>query len=123
MVYNSPDEYLYNLEVSTSSEAKRLWKKSIKKEWNEKCAYCNSEEDLTIDHIIPQSKGGKNTKNNVVCACKSCNLQKGYTHWEDWFKSQEFFTVERMSDILEWMKEDNSSPYVVYRPRRNNTNI
>jgi CRISPR/Cas system Type II protein with McrA/HNH and RuvC-like nuclease domain len=123
MVYSIPDEYLFNLEVASSSEAKRLWKKSIKEEWNGKCAYCNSDQDLTIDHIIPQSKGGKDVKTNVVCACKTCNLTKGYNHWEDWFMQQEFFTIERRNDIIKWMKEDEPASYVVYRPRKNIINI
>ena len=120
MVYNTPDDYLYNLEAVSSSEAKRLWKKSIKDVWNRKCAYCDSEENLTLDHIIPQSRGGKDNKTNVVCACKSCNLLKGYTNWKDWFNSQDFFTDEKMNAIIEWMKEEESSSYVVYRPRKNN---
>jgi 5-methylcytosine-specific restriction endonuclease McrA len=32
---------------------------------------------LTIDHIIPVSKGGKTTFENCVCACSDCNLKKG----------------------------------------------
>jgi len=119
MVYNTPDDYLYNLETVSSSQAKRLWKNSIKDEWNRKCAYCGSEKNLTLDHIIPQCRGGKDIKTNVVCACKSCNLLKGYKDLKDWFSSQNFFTDEKMNAIIEWMKEDDSSSYVVYLPRKN----
>jgi 5-methylcytosine-specific restriction endonuclease McrA len=43
-----------------------------------KCAYCGaSKERLSIDHIIPKSRGGKMTFENCVAACKSCNLGKG----------------------------------------------
>ena len=44
------------------------------------CQYCRShfrEDDLTIDHVIPRSKGGKNQWDNVVAACKPCNQKKG----------------------------------------------
>jgi 5-methylcytosine-specific restriction endonuclease McrA len=34
-------------------------------------------EKLTIDHIKPRSKGGKNTWFNLVTACKKCNQKKG----------------------------------------------
>ena len=34
-------------------------------------------ENLTIDHILPRSKGGKNTWKNLVTACKKCNQKKG----------------------------------------------
>ena len=43
-----------------------------------RCAYCgNSRDWLSIDHIIPRSRGGKTTFENCVAACKSCNLKKG----------------------------------------------
>lgn len=105
MVYSSPDDYLYNLEVCTSSQAKKLWKNSIKDEWKRKCAYCNSDENLTLDHIIPQSKGGRDIKNNLVCACKKCNSAKAHTPWREWYSSQKFFTSERMADIINWMTQ------------------
>tara|TARA_R100000008_G_scaffold81916_1_gene65615 strand:+ start:112 stop:612 length:501 start_codon:yes stop_codon:yes gene_type:complete len=45
-----------------------------------RCQYCAKrfrEADLTIDHVIPRSKGGKSTWNNVVAACRPCNQKKG----------------------------------------------
>jgi 5-methylcytosine-specific restriction endonuclease McrA len=43
-----------------------------------KCAYCgNGKERLTIDHIIPKSKGGQAVFENCVSSCKSCNNKKG----------------------------------------------
>ena len=41
------------------------------------CQYCTAVEDLTFDHIIPRSKGGQTTWDNVVAACSPCNLRKG----------------------------------------------
>lgn len=41
------------------------------------CQYCGDEEDLTFDHLIPRSKGGRTTWENVVTACAPCNLLKG----------------------------------------------
>jgi 5-methylcytosine-specific restriction endonuclease McrA len=41
------------------------------------CQYCGSPEDLTFDHVIPRSKGGTTTWENVVAACSPCNLRKG----------------------------------------------
>ena len=43
----------------------------------QKCWYCGSEKDLTIDHIIPKSKGGKNSWKNLITSCGSCNHAKG----------------------------------------------
>ena len=39
------------------------------------CQYCGKRGD-TIDHVIPRSKGGKHTWNNVVIACRPCNAKK-----------------------------------------------
>lgn len=41
-----------------------------------RCTYCGSNEDLTIDHVIPLSKGGRNHKTNMTTACKPCNAAK-----------------------------------------------
>ena len=41
------------------------------------CQYCGSNNDLTFDHVVPRSKGGQTTWDNVVAACSPCNLSKG----------------------------------------------
>ena len=41
------------------------------------CQYCGAKDDLTFDHVIPRSKGGQTTWENVVAACAPCNLRKG----------------------------------------------
>ncbi|GIK98255.1 MAG: HNH endonuclease [Alphaproteobacteria bacterium] len=44
------------------------------------CQYCNSAfstHDLTFDHVIPRSRGGRTSWQNVVTACQACNLRKG----------------------------------------------
>jgi 5-methylcytosine-specific restriction endonuclease McrA len=41
------------------------------------CQYCGSGSDLTFDHIIPRSRGGRTTWENIVTACAPCNLRKG----------------------------------------------
>ena len=43
-----------------------------------KCAYCgNNHGKLTLDHIIPKSRGGQTTFENCVSSCKICNGRKG----------------------------------------------
>ena len=44
------------------------------------CQYCASNltnKEATLDHIVPRSKGGKTSWENVVCCCKTCNVKKG----------------------------------------------
>ena len=44
------------------------------------CQYCGGAfptEDLTFDHVVPRSRGGKTTWTNVITACQDCNLSKG----------------------------------------------
>ena len=42
------------------------------------CSYCGKEsKKLTIDHVVPKSKGGKSTFENTTASCKSCNSKKG----------------------------------------------
>lgn len=46
---------------------------------NNICQFCNTEFNsyqLNIDHVIPKSKGGKNTWENLVCSCVKCNTKK-----------------------------------------------
>jgi 5-methylcytosine-specific restriction endonuclease McrA len=63
--------------------------------WKRRCAkglchYCGSRvaaAELTMDHIVPLSRGGKSTKGNVVPACKSCNNKKKQLlpmEWEEY---------------------------------------
>ena len=40
------------------------------------CQYCGAKHDLTFDHVIPRSRGGRTTWENVVAACAPCNLRK-----------------------------------------------
>jgi len=44
------------------------------------CQYCDSKypvNNLTFDHVIPQSKGGSTSWENIVTCCKQCNTRKG----------------------------------------------
>lgn len=65
------------------SNPERHWKippvsrREVLRRDNHACQYCGSGKRLTLDHVIPRSKGGQHTWNNVVAACESCNSKKG----------------------------------------------
>ncbi|MBN2312858.1 MAG: HNH endonuclease [Sedimentisphaerales bacterium] len=45
-----------------------------------KCQYCGKHfptSELSLDHVIPRTQGGKTTWENIVCACAACNVKKG----------------------------------------------
>ena len=56
------------------------------------CHYCQGSfppRDLTMDHVVPLSRGGLTTKSNLVPCCKTCNNQKRELlplEWEDYLE-------------------------------------
>jgi len=42
-----------------------------------RCQYCGTQGELTFDHVVPRSHGGRTTWENIVAACSPCNLRKG----------------------------------------------
>ncbi|TMZ72779.1 HNH endonuclease [Klebsiella pneumoniae] len=61
----------------------RDWRRLCNRYGN-KCAYCESMEPLTVDHIIPVTRGGLHTIGNVLPACLSCNSSKGRKFIVEW---------------------------------------
>jgi hypothetical protein len=47
---------------------------------NGQCQHCGATENLEIDHIIPVSRGGSSTENNLQVLCAPCNRSKGNRH-------------------------------------------
>ncbi|NNG08053.1 MAG: HNH endonuclease [Desulfobacteraceae bacterium] len=66
------------------------WMRKIQKG---ECYYCHRKvgrDTLTMDHVLPLSRGGKSKKGNIVPACKQCNSKKKYLlpiEWEEYLKS------------------------------------
>jgi 5-methylcytosine-specific restriction endonuclease McrA len=42
-----------------------------------RCRYCGGFERLSLDHVVPESRGGAATEENLVTACRTCNTRKG----------------------------------------------
>jgi len=49
------------------------------------CEYCQSTDSLSWDHLIPRIKGGPDTAENGVWACRSCNSSKGSKGIYEWY--------------------------------------
>ncbi len=75
-------------------KARRLRKTAwwMRKTASERCYYCGTRvgrDNLTMDHLVPLSRGGKSVKGNLVPACKECNNKKRYLlpiEWEEYIK-------------------------------------
>ncbi len=58
------------------------------------CFYCEEQvppKELTMDHLVPVSRGGKSTKGNVVPSCKDCNTKKKQLlpmEWEEFINKK-----------------------------------
>jgi 5-methylcytosine-specific restriction endonuclease McrA len=68
------------------------------------CHYCDGQftpDELTMDHLVPVSRGGKASRNNVVPACKECNSRKKYLlpiEWEEFLQKHEKSVSEPASE-------------------------
>ncbi len=75
-------EVPHHIRLKTTT-AERLWKlpsvsrRELLRRDGHRCQYCGSSKQLTIDHVIPRSKGGTHTWDNVTIACETCNHKKG----------------------------------------------
>jgi 5-methylcytosine-specific restriction endonuclease McrA len=59
------------------TEARRVSRRAILARDGFRCQYCGNTRHLTIDHIIPRSRGGGSSWENVVTSCAPCNVRKG----------------------------------------------
>jgi 5-methylcytosine-specific restriction endonuclease McrA len=86
----SDEEIRREKEKARSLRKSAWWMRKIQKGV---CHYCNSKvgkAHLTMDHVVPLSRGGKSRKGNIVPACKECNNKKKYLlpiEWDDYLKA------------------------------------
>jgi 5-methylcytosine-specific restriction endonuclease McrA len=94
----SKDKSLWSAEARVKAELRRCpgdlnlteWKKIVGA-CRERCIYCGemgSEETLTIDHVVPVSRGGRTDVNNVLPACHPCNTLKRDRSLQEWFNDE-----------------------------------
>ena len=80
-----PSPFAYDLEGSDIKRERNKARELKSSEWWKRklakgiCVYCGKKtpaEELTMDHIVPVSRGGTTSKGNVAPACKTCNIKK-----------------------------------------------
>lgn len=76
--------------------------KILKEEQENKCAYCSRDDvKLTVEHMLPLSRGGKHCMNNIVVACTTCNFSKHNKTLEEWLvHNQKLHSSGIISDVL-----------------------
>jgi 5-methylcytosine-specific restriction enzyme A len=96
MVHPPDYQIISEQEIRREKEKARRLRQSgwwMRKIQNGICYYCHQNvgrTNLTMDHVLPLSRGGKSRKGNLVAACKACNNKKKYLlpiEWEEFLKS------------------------------------
>lgn len=107
-----PEDYLNSLIEVRKADARRLFRKAIYNDYplrgpngQPACAYCGEwRGNLTIDHIIPKSKGGPHfARWNMAPACESCNLSKTNAPVFEWWRPMKFWTPENEEVLTSWI--------------------
>lgn len=73
------------------------------------CAYCGAKQSrkirLTRDHVVPVSKSGPTTRQNIVPACRKCNSSKQDHDLGAWLPKQRFYEEGRTALLEGWLKQ------------------
>ena len=90
-------------EVYDGAKAAGFDVKTIRKRMNifKGCCYCGTKEKLTMEHLMPISKGGDHSENNLFGACFSCNSSKQDRDFKEWYRKQSFYDKKREYNILQ----------------------
>lgn len=88
-------------------ESKRRFRSKIYDMWGGECAYCGKPA-RSLDHVIPRHKGGLTVIENLIPACLSCNGHKGAENWVEWYRKQDFYTIDREATIWLWLGQNLS---------------
>ncbi|MFM8258573.1 MAG: HNH endonuclease [Vulcanococcus sp.] len=83
----------------------RRWRQSLHSLTHKTCIYCGKPSE-SIDHLLPQSRGGLSVTENCVPACLSCNGHKSDADAFDWYRRQRFYDPRRAMAIRAWMDGD-----------------
>ncbi len=79
------------------------WSTSIReyvkeREKEDVCIYCGQKRTLTLEHILPRSRGGPDIADNAVFVCKTCNSSKGDKRLYEWFGLENRYKIPRIAE-------------------------
>ena len=63
--------------IPRESHRRKITRRAVFARDNWTCQYCGSRANLTVDHVVPRSKGGLSSWDNIVASCAPCNRRKG----------------------------------------------
>jgi 5-methylcytosine-specific restriction endonuclease McrA len=63
--------------IPRDTHRRKITRRAVFARDNWTCQYCGSRSNLTVDHVIPRSKGGGSSWDNIVASCAPCNRRKG----------------------------------------------
>src|SRR5271156_6060785 len=63
--------------IPRDTHRRKITRRAVFARDNWTCQYCGTRGNLTVDHVIPRSKGGGSTWDNIVASCAPCNRRKG----------------------------------------------
>lgn len=76
-------KYKRRLREASGVISERDWERTLNR-FNRACAYCGCKGEITLDHVVPLSRGGTNTVGNILPACRSCNSSKHAHFISEW---------------------------------------
>ncbi len=123
-IYNQKTEtksYKRSFVQKRRAKKKKLRNDLTQEEWQEtlkffdnSCVYCGISEEEHIkqfghvlhqDHVIPLSKDGEYTKNNIIPACRSCNYSKCDSSLMEFYNQKEDFSSDKLNNILLFLEK------------------
>jgi len=85
-----------------------LWRRNNGTRWSgerfAQCRYCQSTfklVDLTVDHVVPKSRGGKSDMKNLVLACEPCNRKKANQLIGEYYENQRCGNKDRRRAVAD----------------------
>ena len=112
-VYKSDTIYMPNHE-----DESWIVRYNVNERDDHKCHYCG-EKGNTVDHIIPKSKGGEFSEDNLVCCCDRCNLEKDNLSYEEYKSSWLLLRTERYLKIQQKTQNQIEAKNILIKKQTN----